>query len=236
MPARTNRPVLTKRAAFAFAALFAAVSALSVAGAVASAAEEPSGRGVRTIILVRHGAYDETDKRDPDVGRALTAEGREQARVTAERLAGLGVRVDALHSSTMTRARETAAIIGDALSLAPSLSRTIRECTPPTEREDIMARQSPEGLAACRDSLERAWERYFRPSPARDSLEVVVCHGNVIRFLTGKALGLAPDRWLRMSVGNCSLTTIRVRPDGSCQVLQVGDVGHLPSRPWRNNR
>ena len=93
-----------------------------------------------------------------------------------------------------------------------------------------MAREKPDSLAACRDTLEQAWARYFVPSPERDSVEVLVCHGNVIRYLTGKALGLDPLRWLRMAIGNCSITTIRVRPDGRCQVLEVGDVGHLPPR------
>ncbi len=191
---------------------------------------DSTGKGVRTLILVRHGAYEEGDDSDPDVGRALTEEGREQARFAAERLAIFPVRVDAIHNSTMTRARQTAEILGAALRLPPRSSRLIRECTPPTEREDIMAREKPDDLAACRDTLEQAWARYFRPSSERDSVEVLVCHGNVIRYLTGKALGLDPLRWLRMAVGNCSITTIRVRPDGRCQVLEVGDVGHLPPR------
>jgi serine/threonine-protein phosphatase PGAM5 len=185
---------------------------------------------VRTVILVRHGAYDEADERDPDLGRALTEEGREQARLVAERLASFPVRVDAVHASTMTRARQTAGIIGTSLRMEPRLSRLIRECTPPSERADIMARETPQSLAACTDTLQQAWARFFVPSPERDSTVVLVCHGNVIRYLTAKALGLDSLRWLRMSVGNCSITTLRVRPDGRCQVLEVGDVGHLPPR------
>ena len=205
-----------------------------IAGATSAVAATPPavapGKGVRTILLIRHGAYDEADPSDPDIGRALTGEGREQARLTGERLATFPLRVDAIHASTMTRARQTAELLGEALGMAPRPSRLIRECTPPTEREDIMAREKASELASCRDTLDQAWARFFRPSPERDSVEVLVCHGNVIRYLTGRALGLDPLRWLRMSVGNCSITGIRVRPDRTCQVLTVGDVGHLPPR------
>lgn len=229
LPCSATAPLLSLVLLLA-AAPVARTQTAPVPSAAGPPAAAPASTGIRTLILVRHGAYDEEDERDPDVGRALTEEGREQARFVAERLAGFPVRVDVVHASTMTRARQTAEIIGAALRLAPRPSRLIRECTPPTEREDIMAREKPAELAACRDTLELAWARFFVPSPERDSAEVLVSHANVIRYLTGKALGLDPLRWLRMSLGNCSITTIRVRPDGRCQVLEVGDVGHLPPR------
>jgi serine/threonine-protein phosphatase PGAM5 len=31
-----------------------------------------------------------------------------------------------------------------------------------------------------------------------------------------------------MSVGNASITVIRVQPDGRMKVISVGDVGHIP--------
>lgn len=187
----------------------------------------PPGKGVRTIILVRHGIYDPDDAQDPDVGLGLNAEGREQAQATALRFTNYPLRVDALWTSTMTRARQTADIIAPALKLPAQRTRLIRECTPPTERADIMAREKPGEPEACRDTLELAWKRFFRPSPERDSTEVLVCHGNVIRWFVSRAIGLEGAKWLRMGLGNCSLTTIRVRPDGTTQLLQYADIGHL---------
>ena len=55
-----------------------------------------------------------------------------------------------------------------------------------------------------------------------------VCHGNVIRYLVTRALGVDSKAWLEMSVGHASITKILVKPDGSMQVISVGDVGHLP--------
>ena len=56
----------------------------------------------------------------------------------------------------------------------------------------------------------------------------MVAHGNVIRYLVTKALGVDTTAWLEMSVHNASLTVIRVQADGRFKVIAVGDTGHLP--------
>ena len=196
----------------------------------AAHAQSAPGRGLRTIILVRHGVYDETDPRDAEVGKALLPEGREQARLTGERLAGWPARIDVLRASTMTRARETAEIIARALpGLTPVPDRDLRECEPPgNQRADHGADSSPATPTRARPGWTRDFARYFRPSPERDSTEVLVCHGNVIRWLTCRALGADPKLWLGMSLANCSLTVIQVRPNGTFKITAVGDRGHLP--------
>jgi serine/threonine-protein phosphatase PGAM5 len=57
--------------------------------------------------------------------------------------------------------------------------------------------------------------------------EVVVAHGNVIRYFLCRALQLPPEAWLRFSTFNCSLTYLTVRPSGSVSCRSMGDVGHL---------
>jgi serine/threonine-protein phosphatase PGAM5 len=57
---------------------------------------------------------------------------------------------------------------------------------------------------------------------------MLVCHGNVIRYLVMKALGADTRLWLHFSIGNTSITEIQVRQDGSMHILSVGDIGHLP--------
>jgi serine/threonine-protein phosphatase PGAM5 len=193
-----------------------------------TAAPSPPGKALRTLILVRHGVYDENDARDPEVGKALLPEGREQARITGERLAAWPQRVDALRASTMTRARETAEIIGAALKLAPVPDRDLRECEPPAYGRRDSAGVPENEKDECAARLDADFARYFRPSPARDSTEVLVCHGNVIRWLVCRALGADPKLWLAMSPANCSLTVIQVRPDGTCKITAFGDRGHLP--------
>jgi serine/threonine-protein phosphatase PGAM5 len=189
----------------------------------------PAPRGLRTLILVRHGVYDETDGRDPEIGRALLPEGREQARITGERLAAWPQRVDAVYASTMTRARETAEIIMKSLPGVPlTADRDLRECEPPGNRDASRHGPTPEEADSCAARIDGRLARYFRPSPERDSTEVLVCHGNVIRWLVCRAMGADPKLWLSMSPANCSLTVIQVRANGTYKITAMGDRGHLP--------
>ncbi|MFI5371399.1 MAG: histidine phosphatase family protein [Candidatus Eisenbacteria bacterium] len=183
---------------------------------------------MRTVILIRHGVYDEDDPRDPEIGRALTDRGREQARLTGARLAGLPTHVDVLWASTFTRARQTAEIIADSLHETAHLTRDLCECTPPTTREDVMKRERPGSLDSCAAQLDRAWHRFFTPSPDHDSLVVLVAHGNVIRTLVSRAIGLDPKQWLNLTLANCSLSVIEIHPDGRIRLVSYGDMGHLP--------
>ena len=57
------------------------------------------------VVIVRHA---EAASGEPDELRPLTAEGREAARVLGKRLAADGIRPDAVLTSPLLRARETA--------------------------------------------------------------------------------------------------------------------------------
>jgi phosphohistidine phosphatase len=60
------------------------------------------------LVIVRHA---EAGSGDPDELRALTPAGREQARALGEKLRAEGLRPDAVVSSPLLRARETAAAL-----------------------------------------------------------------------------------------------------------------------------
>ena len=64
-------------------------------------------------------------------------------------------------------------------------------------------------------------------SPVRHEFDIIVCHGNVIRFFVMRALQLPPQAWLRLCFFNCSLTCLSVRPNGRVSLRYAGDVGHL---------
>ena len=183
----------------------------------------------RYLYLIRHGHYDYEDEADPDVGKALVPLGVAQARLVAARLSSLPVEMTMLRSSTMTRARQTALVMGeDFPELELEQSKLLRECTPPTWREDIVADVDPQEMSECVDQLEKAYAEFFIPSPDIDRHEIIVCHGNVIRYFVTKVLGVDTMAWLGMSIANCSVTVVRIDADGRTKLLTVGDAGHIP--------
>jgi len=65
------------------------------------------------------------------------------------------------------------------------------------------------------------------PSPEH-TFEIIVCHMNVIRYFTMRALQLPPEAWLRLRGDNTGITEIVVQPDGRVSLARFGDTGHLP--------
>lgn len=184
---------------------------------------------LRHLYLIRHGEYVRDEGCDEDAGCGLDRLGRHQAALAGDLLASLGVEFTSLQASSMTRARETAAIIDDRLpGPALELHRDVRECTPTTRRADVMADLDPGEAEACERELAAAWDRLVRPAADRDAHDIVVCHGNVIRWFVCRALDVDPQAWLGMSIANCSLTVIQVRADGTCRLVTFADAGHIP--------
>lgn len=84
------------------------------------------------IILVRHGrAVDREDPRcPPDPERYLTKEGRKKTRKVADGFAAIGIDVEAMLSSPLLRARETAAIFAEVLGQPPARITTTHALLP----------------------------------------------------------------------------------------------------------
>ncbi|MHB1056702.1 MAG: histidine phosphatase family protein [Rhodanobacter sp.] len=190
------------------------------------AAEAPA---TRTIVLVRHGYYLPDARADAKLGPHLAPIGVAQAHLAGARLAGLPTRFDAMYTSPVQRARDTAAVIaGDFPGRRFEVVDDLAECTPPTRRTEVVADEKPADLAACAKQFDRLSAHYFKPAQGHAQTDLMVCHGNVIRNMVVRALGVDSKAWLEMSVGNASITRILVEADGRFKVISVGDVGHLP--------
>ncbi len=174
---------------------------------------------MRKLIFVRHGQYDH------ETGQ-LTDLGRRQAKTVAKALRG--VTLDAFHCSTMPRARETAAILKQALrsKLKVRFSPLLREKLPTpvpglTKRKDL-----PE-LRKNLLRMQRAHARLARPARGQRT-ELIVAHGNLIRMFVCLALKLKPVTWLKMSILNCSVTILFVKDDATEILGSFNEIGHLP--------
>jgi serine/threonine-protein phosphatase PGAM5 len=218
-----------RRAGYAGGVLFSAGFAFAQPTALAPA-DRVAPTFTRTIYLVRHGAYDLNEKGDEDVAHGLTPLGIAQARLVADRLHGLPVTFTTLTASTMKRAKETAQVVAQSLpQLTLDTTPLLRECLPRTWRTEVIKKVKPEALDAAEAQLNQAFDKFFVPANGADQHDILVCHGNVIRYFVTKALGVDTQAWLGFTVAHCSLTVIQVSSKRTFKVLAVGDVGHIPA-------
>ncbi len=178
---------------------------------------------VRTLILIRHGIYTPQPNADEKTANGLNALGREQAGFVAERLATLPLKIDSLTSSELLRAKDTGDVIAQRLGRDCARDGLLNECTP------VGAGLAPKpDQAAAEAQLALAWAHYAVPAVGEPRHDVLVCHGNVIRWFVCRALGVDTKQWTRMEIANCSITFIQVRPDGTTRVQVFNDVSHVP--------
>lgn len=208
---------------------FVAFGLLLAGTATAAGTVEPAPAHARNIYLVRHGNYAPDATADKQLGPGLSALGAAQAHLAAARLAAVPAHFDALYVSPLQRARDTAALIaGELPGRAFNVLEDLRECTPPTRRSEATRDEKPAELAACKAQLDRLFDTHFKPDAVAERSEMYVCHGNVIRYLTSRALGVDTRAWLEMSVHHASITQIRVEADGRFKVITVGESGFMP--------
>jgi broad specificity phosphatase PhoE len=162
----------------------------------------PSPAGRVGLLLARHGQTD--DNLEPIRAQGfsdtpLNEVGRGQARELAARIASREVTIASLWSSDLSRAVETAQIVGDRIGLQARLDRRLREGNRGDWEGRLfidIVRDDPEGYAAwmragadfrfpggesLQEQADRVWAaleeiRTVGPLPA-----LVVCHGGSIR-------------------------------------------------------
>lgn len=195
-----------------------------------------------TILLVRHGQTPTTGKVLP--GRAkglpLADEGRRQAEVTAQRITELE-RVDAIYSSPLARARQTAAPIAAGRGLPVLVERGLNECDfgEWTGAELAVLMKLPEWATVQRAPStfrfpggESFTEMQTRVVSTLDRLRaahvggtiVCVSHADTIKAAVAHALGTHIDLFQRIVVSPASVTAITWGPHGPA-VLAVNSTG-----------
>ncbi len=199
------------------------------------------------LYLVRHGQSEGNrgDYEGPDRDPPLSEVGREQARRLARRFGRQ--RIDALYSSPLRRALETARAIAETTGLSPRTVEDLREVELGGAQHDFDAYSEEEALALRDRIAERpTWDSFpgsegsaaarRRIAAAIDRIVeecagkrvAVVAHGAVIQTYVGHVLGL--DRDIVFYPFNAGITSIRAQ--GERRVIwRLNDVAHLDGMP-----
>lgn len=184
----------------------------------------------RVIHLIRHGQYN-IDKKS-ELYNSLTPLGKKQAKWASKRLRDYPI--EKITSSTSLRAKETADIVCENLDYSKNIkrSRLLLEGVPcfNAKLKRKHSEYSIEYYQKEKARMDKAFESFFIPlkKAKSDRHELLVCHGNIIRYLVTKALKVRSLAWCDMDILQCSLTTIEVKQNGDCRLLSFNETGHIP--------
>lgn len=218
--------------------------ATATAGPPATKQSKPKGKPQppTTILLVRHGQTPTTGKLLPGRARGLhlADAGRQQAERAAERIAELP-KVDAVYTSPLERARETAAPIGRVTGQKPQIDRGLLECDfgewtgaslrrLARKQEWVTVQRAPstfrfpggESFVEMQLRIVTALERLRDRHPG--GTIVCVSHADPIKAAVAHALGTHLDLFQRIVIGTCSISTLAWSPFGPI-VLAVNSTG-----------
>lgn len=195
-----------------------------------------------TILLVRHGQTPTTGKILPGraKGLSLADEGRRQAEIAAQRIGDLK-RVDAIYSSPLERAKETAAPIANARGLRTRVNRGLFECDfgdwTGAELKKLMKLPEWQTVQRAPSTFrfpggESFTEMQTRMVSTLDALRLehpggtIVCvsHADTIKAAVAHALGTHIDLFQRIVISPASITAIAWGAGGPV-VLTVNSTG-----------
>jgi probable phosphoglycerate mutase len=194
------------------------------------------------LVLVRHAepVRIESGSVEGPADPGLTARGHDQAARLAAWLAVEGL--DAIVTSPLRRARETAAPLGEALGLEPTVDAGVSEYDATSDEyipiEELRAAKDDRWYA----TIEGRWDdaggvdpAEFRRLvvPAVDAVidghpgqrVAVVAHGGVINVYLAHVLGLARHLWFHPEY--TSISRVLASRSGPRSVSSLNELGHL---------
>lgn len=208
-----------------------------------------------TLLLARHGESDWNRARrwQGYADRPLTERGRAQATELAERLDGISL--DAIYSSDLARARETAEVVARRQRLEVTPLPALREVDVGSWSgltRDEAERRHPEGFRRWRaggtgwDDGETYGEMSARVLRAIDEITanndggrvLIVSHAGPIRAIHAEALGLQVEayRRIRPVEPNARLSAVCVEDGKLTELCPAGGIDELLARDQQERR
>lgn len=203
------------------------------------------------VLFIRHGetSWNRIKRIQGHIDIPLADTGLEQAQRLAERLsseARSGARLDAIYSSDLQRAQQTARPTASVLGLAPRLVEGLRERAYGVfqghDSDEIAQRFpeayarwqtrdpgfSPEGGESVRAFYHRVVHAVTKIVEAHAGERIAcVTHGGVLDCVYRYAKGLELDAPRNYALLNTSINTVEFSDDGKAHVLDWADVEHL---------
>jgi len=198
---------------------------------------------VERVLLVRHGETDYNQQRrwQGQLDTPLNENGRKQAQALAKKI--IEYSVDAIYSSDLSRAAETATILASALELPVIPEPRLREMHvgifQGLNREQIHQQYPyemhcwtnddtyvPHGGESRAQLQLRAYEALQELMQKKHRTLLLVTHGGTIRLLLQKIMPHAQLNGLHFA--NTSLTILKNENDKFWRAEQIADASHLP--------
>lgn len=224
---------------------------LPLAVTPAAGVEEGGGSVAGSLFLIRHGetTWNHENRFQGQQDVPLSDDGRRQAALLALRFRCQfrELRFDALWSSDLTRARETAAPVAEALGLPLREHSGLREINfgrwegltfaqiekvfpenVACYREDPVRTSPPEGesFLAVQARAVSALEEILAGEGRR---LILVAHGGTLKAILCHLLGWDLAARNRLALDNASLTVVNYR-GGKARLNKLNDTAHL--EPW----
>ena len=183
------------------------------------------------LVLIRHGRPRRVEGTDGPADPGLSPLGRRQAEALAAWLAPEGA--DAVYTSPLRRATETAGPLAEALGLdavaEPALAEYDANATAYIPLEELRAagdprwKEVPEDIAGFSATV---LEGVGRLAAAHRSQRIaLVCHGGVINVVVAAVLGVAPR--MIFLPAYTSVSRVLVASTGERSVGSLNETGHL---------
>ena len=211
--------------------------------------------GLRVLHCIRHGHY-QTDIQHPESGH-LSPTGRHQAEVLAEIYRDFPAAVMHVSTMPRAQQTAEPLELAMPATRRHN-SRLLRELIPTATMDHVSSLPIFRGLEpaeihatlaltpALRDAIDhdfgealgveierergiRVAQRFLRPwLHGGERHELLVCHGNLIRFLVCLVLDVPQERWLGMDIHHASVSRFTCHPDGVVQLECYNETMHLP--------
>jgi probable phosphoglycerate mutase len=186
------------------------------------------------LLLIRHARPERVESVAGPADPALAPLGRRQAEALAAWLADdEGAAVDALYTSPLRRATETAGPMAEALGLRPTIEPALAEYDAealayiPIEElraaGDPRWMEVPDDIAGFQAQVMAGVDRLAAAHPSQRI--ALVCHGGVINVVVAAVLGVGA-RMLFLP-GYTSVSRVLVASSGQRSIASLNEMAHL---------